>query len=277
MTTSLSRFGQHIVLFGCGNMASAMLGRWLDAGLDPAQVTAIRPSGKAVANGVKVVTTPAEAPANPDILMIGVKPQMLGDVAEDIARLVGPDTIVLSILAGVTIDDLRGRFPGAAARMRVMPNMPVRTGKGVVGLAGADGKDAARKTITRLMTPLGHVEWIDEENQFDALTALTGSGPAFVYRFVDAMRAGGERLGFDEPTALRLARATLASAAAQLEVSELTPTELAAQVASRGGMTQAGLDVLDEDARLASLMTETLRAARARGRELAALAREGQD
>jgi pyrroline-5-carboxylate reductase len=277
MTTSLSRFGQHIVLFGCGNMASAMLGRWLDAGLDPAQVTAIRPSGEPVGDGVKVVTTAAAAPVHPAILMIGVKPQMLGEVAEDIASLIGPDTIVLSILAGVTIDDLRARFPAAAARMRVMPNMPVRTGKGVVGLAGAEGKPAPRKTITRLMAPLGHVEWIEDESLFDALTALTGSGPAFIYRFVDAMRAGAERLGFDEPTALRLARATLAGAAAQLAVSDLTPTELAAQVASRGGMTQAGLDVLDEDARLASLMTETLRAARARGRELAALAREGQD
>lgn len=277
MTKSLSRFGQRIVLFGCGNMASAMLGRWLEAGLDPAQVTAVRPSGTAVGEGVKVVTTHADVPTNPDILMIGVKPQMLGDLADDIASLVGPDTIVLSILAGVTIEDLRARFAGGAARMRVMPNMPVRTGQGVVGLAGADGKDSARDTITRLMTPLGHVEWIEEEAQFDALTALTGSGPAFVYRFVDAMRAGGERLGFDTDTALRLARATLAGAAAQLAQTDLTPTELAAQVASRGGMTQAGLDVLDEDARLASLMTDTLRAARARGRELAALARGDQD
>lgn len=277
MTKSLSRFGQRIVLFGCGNMAGAMLGRWTEAGLDPALVTAIRPSGVAVGKGVRVVTTPAGTQANPDILMIGVKPQMLGELADDIAALVGPDTTVLSILAGVTTEDLRARFPQATARMRVMPNMPVRTGKGVVGLAGAEGKDAPRDTITRLMTPLGHVEWIEDEAQFDALTALTGSGPAFIYRFVDAMRAGGERLGFDTDTALRLARATLAGAAAQLADSDLSPTELAAQVASRGGMTQAGLDVLDEDARLASLMTETLRAARARGRELAVLAREGQD
>lgn len=277
MTKSLSRFGQRIVLFGCGNMAGAMLGRWLVAGLDPALVTAIRPSGEAVGKNVRVVATPDEAQANPDILMIGVKPQMLGALADDIASLVGPDTIILSILAGVTIEDLRTRFAAGAARMRVMPNMPVRTGMGVVGLAGAEGKDKPRDTITRLMSPLGHLEWIEDEAQFDALTALTGSGPAFVYRFVDAMRAGGERLGFDTDTALRLARATLAGAAAQLAESELTPTELAAQVASRGGMTQAGLDVLDEDARLASLMTDTLRAARARGRELAALAREGQD
>jgi len=277
MTHDLSRFGRRIVLFGCGNMAGAMLGRWLECGLDPASITAIRPSGESVGEGVRVVATPDKAEGNPDILMIGVKPQLLAEVADAIAALIGPDTIVLSILAGMTIDDLRTRFPDAAARLRVMPNMPVRTGQGVVGLAGAEGKDAARAAIATLMAPLGHVEWIDDESLFDALTALTGSGPAFFYRFVDAMRAGGERLGFDTETALRLARATLASAAAQIAKSDLTPTELAAQVASRGGMTQAGLDVLDEDARLTSLITETLRAARARGKELAARAREGQD
>lgn len=273
-SNDLAGFNRSLILFGCGNMTSAMLGQWLAHGLEPANINVVRPSGKPVGANIRVVTHASAAGPAADFVLIGLKPQQLAAASADIATLVGPHTVVMSILAGVTVDDLRTRFPNARARLRVMPNMPVRTGRGVVGLAGSVNKPDARAEIDRLMAPLGLIHWIEDESQFDALTALTGSGPAFVYRFVDAMRAGAERLGFDSETALKLARATLDGAAAELANPSTTPADLATRVASRGGMTQAGLDVLDDDSRLASLMTETLRAARDRGKELAALARD---
>ena len=271
MTRSLSAFDGDIVIFGAGKMAGAMLHRWLDAGLDPARITAVRKSGAPVADGV---TTVADAGALPPraVLMIGVKPQQFPALLPAIEPLAGPETLVLSILAGVTLDDLHAALPRARAHVRLMPNMPVAEGRGVIVRAGAvDAQDAAR--LDALLAPLGHVHTLDNEAGFDLVTALTGCGPAFVYRFVGALAGAATRLGLDPADADRLARATVAGAAASLAESPDTPNALADAVASPGGMTQAGLDVLDDDGRLATLLAETLRAARERGKQLAAAAR----
>lgn len=267
----LAAFDGDIVIFGAGAMAGAMLRRWLDTGLPPARVTAVRKSGVAVADGVTTLSDATALPA-PAVLLIGVKPQQLPALLPAIEPLAGPETLVLSILAGVTLADLAAALPRARAIVRLMPNMPVAEGRGVVVRAGdATGVDAARADA--LLAPLGHVHAVADEAGFDLVTALTGCGPAFVYRFVGALAGAATRLGMDPADADRLARATVAGAAASLADSPQTPHALADAVASPGGMTQAGLDVLDDNGRLAALLAETLRAARERGKQLAAAAR----
>jgi pyrroline-5-carboxylate reductase len=266
-TPTLTDWSGDIIIFGCGTMAGAMLSRWLDCGLNPARVTAVRASGVAVANGVTTVTD-ASRLTPPALLVIGVKPQMFAELAPAIAALAGPQTQILSIMAGIMIEELATALPNAGAIMRTMPNMPVASGRGVVVTATRAG-DSGNAGVAALLDTLGHVHAMTDENGFNLVTALSGCGPAFVYRFVEAMAGAGVRLGLDPADADRLARATVAGAAATMADSGQTPGELAASVASPGGMTQAGLDVLDMDGRLTALMAETLRAARDRGRELA--------
>lgn len=257
---------------GCGNMAGAMLRRWLDAGLDPALVTVIRPSGAPVAKGVTVLTAPPADGAAPAIMLLGIKPAMIDAVAPALAPLLARETLLISILAGVETPALRRRLPAPRAILRVMPNMPVAIGRGVIALHG-DGIDAdARARAEALMAPLGLVEWIDEA-LFDVVTALAGSGPAFLFRFVDALAAAGADAGLPADQAARLALATVAGAADLAERSGDSPSALADRVASPGGTTRRGLDVLDRPDALRALLRDTLTAAILRSREMAAAAR----
>lgn len=256
-----------LTLIGCGNMAGAMLERWLAAGLAPDQVKVVRPSGQAVADGVAVTTDLANIAPLDGIVMLGFKPQQLAEMAPAIAAALAPGATLVSILAGVTLADLRLLFPDRPL-VRAMPNMPVRHGEGVVMLAGDQTGDVAK-----LMASLGHAQWLEEEANFDLYTALAGCGPAYVYRFIEAMAAAGTRLGLPAEEAMTITRAMMLGAAASAYRSPLSPGELVSEVASKGGMTQAGLDVLDDDGKLVALLTDTLRAARDRGKELAELAR----
>lgn len=265
----LSGFPGPIWLVGCGNMAGAMLARWLDQGLAPDRVTAIRPSGRAPAPGVRTLTAlPSDPP--PRLLMLGVKPQKLDEVAAEVARALGRETTLVSILAGVELATLRARFPAAGRIVRAMPNTPVALGRGVVGLLGDPAPE-----VEMLMGPLGLVEHVADETRFDVLAALAGCGPAFLFRFIDALAGAGAVLGLDPDQAARLAVATVDGAAGLAASSPEPPAILADRVASPGGMTRKGLDVLDADRALASLVERTLAAAVARGREMAAAARGG--
>lgn len=262
-----------IWLYGCGNMAGAMLQGWLAAGADPARFTAIRPSGKAVAPGVRVLTALPQDEV-PALVLLGVKPQKLAEVAPVLAPLLASETVLVSILAGVEIATLRAALPTPRAIVRAMPNLPVALGKGVTGLCAdglnVEGKDA----IIALMAPLGHAEWV-EEAQMDLFAALAGSGPAFLYRFIDALGAAGAELGFAPDQASRLALATVEGAAALAAQADASPATLADRVASPGGSTRAGLNILDREAGLRALLIDTLEAAVARNREMAAEARRG--
>ncbi len=265
--SNLKAFRTPLTLIGCGNMAGAMLERWLAAGLDPALVQVVRPSGQPVADGIAVMTSvEALAPIN-GIILLGFKPQQLADIAPAVAIAAAPDATLLSILAGVSLSDLAATFPQQRC-VRAMPNMPVRHGEGIVMLAGDRQADVAM-----LMDSLGYAQWLDDEANFDLYTALAGCGPAYVYRFIEAMAAAGIRLGLPENDAVAISRAMVAGAAASAARSDLPPAVLVNQVASKGGMTRAGLDVLDDDGKLVALLTDTLRAARDRGKELAGLAR----
>jgi|SRR5690242_19899748 len=261
-----------IWLIGCGNMAGAMLSRWVESGaVDPATVTVVDPGQPRLPGGVRhVASLPDEAA--PEAVMIGVKPQMLDDIAGALAPRVKGVKLLLSILAGVEVASLARRFE-AEAIVRVMPNLPVALGHGAVGLYGADPQSEAGRAASALMAPLGTVEWIDEEGLFDAVTALSGSGPGFVYRFIDALAAAGAALGLPADQALRLATATVEGSAMMAANADETPATLADRVASKGGSTREGLNVLDRDDALQRLLVATLTAARDRNVELAAAAR----
>lgn len=260
----------HLFLVGCGNMAGQMLARWLDCGLDPARVTVLRPSGRSVADGVAVVTTyPATLPAGTTILL-GMKPYQIADVATALVPLCGADVRIVSILAGAPIADLRARFPGVRDMVRAMPNLPVGLGEGVTALFADDGTSVqAKADIGGLIEPLGLAEWIGDEALFNQVTALSGCGPAFLFRFIDALARAGEALGIPADQAARMALATVQGSANMAARASDSPGVLADRVASPGGMTREGMNVLDADDRLLTLMTDTLAAARDRGEAMA--------
>lgn len=253
-------------IVGCGNMGGAMLRGWIASGMDPAGFTVIDPGMPPVPQGVVVS---ADVPdASPETLMLAVKPQMLSDVAPGLAKAVDPETRLLSILAGVEAATLRTRFPQARKIVRVMPNTPAAIRKGVLALHGEREDE-----VTSLMARLGTVEWIADEAMFDAVTALSGSGPAFLYRFIDALAAGGVEQGLPADQALRLAVATVEGAALLAASADEDPGTLADRVASPGGSTREGLNVLDAHGKLAALVSATLAAATRRNAELAHAAR----
>ena len=262
-----------LLFVGCGNMAGAMLEGWLRAGADPAQITVVRPSGRAVAEGVRVLTALPEDEV-PAVAVLGVKPQKLDEVAPRLAPVLEAETILVSILAGVEQAALRARFAAPRTIVKAMPNLPVALGKGVVELHSDSADAAARAEVERMMEALGRVEWFEDEGLFNVASALTAAAPAFLFRFLDALAEAGAELGLPPEQARRLAAAMAEGAAALAAVSDASPEELARRVASPGGTTEAGLAVLDGPDGLRPLILRTLKASRRRGREMAEAARK---
>ncbi len=246
-----------------------MLRRWVESGIDAARFTVIDPGTPQLPEGVRHVAEPPEG--LPQAMMLGVKPQLIDKVAPLYAGR-GQVPILLSILAGVEEAALAKRFD-ARTVVRVMPNLPVALGKGVVALYTSGGEAADRDATGALMDPLGQVEWIESEDLFHVVTALAGSGPGYVYRFIAALGAGAAELGLPHDQALRFATAMVEGAAALAGDADATPGELADRVASPGGTTRAGMDVLDEGDALKRLMRATLEAAATRSEDLAGAAR----
>lgn len=262
--------GTRLWLIGAGNMGGAMLARWIECGVLPADhVTVIDPGAPAVPAGVRLVDA-IPAGESPDILVLAVKPQLLDRVAPTLADL--RPGVLISILAGVEGAVLAARI-SAAATVRAMPNLPVSLGLGVVALHSHDADEAARTRVEALLAPLGLIEWIGDEAMFHAVTALSGSGPGFVYRFIEALAVAGVSLGLPEDQAERLAIATVQGATVLAAASADPPARLADRVASAGGVTRAGLNVLDEGDAMKTLLTATLTAATRRSEEMAQEAR----
>ena len=256
-----------LVMIGAGNMGGAMLRRWIDSGVcitdDTIVVDRVAP---AVPAGVSVVVAVDALPARWQgaTVVLAVKPQQLAEVAYAVAAL--SPALLVSILAGKTHAGLHAAS-GGAPTLRAVPNLPVALGRGVVALNGDLSKEIRGK-IGALMAPLGLVEWIDDEALFDAVTALTGCGPAFTCRFVDALAKAGVALGLPADQAARLATATVEGSATMLRASGESAATLADRVASPGGSTREGLNVLDRDAALDRLIGETLMVSRDRNRAL---------
>jgi pyrroline-5-carboxylate reductase len=251
-----------------------MLHGWLDAGLPPEQVTVTRPSGAPVAEGVRVHTAPPTG-ETAHILLLGMKPQKLEESAPAAEQLIGPETIVVSILAGVELATLRARFPAARLIVRAMPNTPVALRQGFTNLISENR--AAEPEVEPLMAALGHIEWFEDEELFALAGHLSAAAPAFLYRFIDALSQSGASLGLPAEQSARLAAAMAQGAATLAATSGETPAELARRVASPGGTTEAGLKVLDGGNRLKALMLETLDASRRRGLEMAQAARTSSE
>lgn len=257
----------HLLIIGCGNMGGAMLAGWLAAGENPARFAVLDPALPETPEGVALYRTPEEARAagRHDAVLLGFKPQQLGALAPGLQGLTGAGVTLCSLLAGITRDQLHGAFPQAAAQVRVMPNLAARLNKSPVILCQAGVEASAREELFALFDTLGSAVWLEDETQFDLVTALAGSGPGFVYRFIDALAGAAVDLGLDQPTAASLALATVEGAAALASASDVDPATLADRVASPGGMTREGLNVLDKDGALRRLLTATLRATRDKG------------
>lgn len=267
----MDRFG-NILLIGCGNMAGAMLEGWLNGGMPPAAFTVVDPKRADVPAGVTLLKElPKEGRF--DVVMLGIKPQGLDEAAPAIAPLVGRGTTLFSILAGVEFDSLSARFPEAGAIVRIMPNLAAAIGKSPIALDSRGLDETGRAAVTAMMAHLGTPEWLAREDLFDSVTALAGCGPAFVYRFIDALAAGGVALGLEKGQSQRLALAMVEGAAQLAAASPFSAGELADKVASPGGSTRAGMNVLDADGALAALIAATMAASRDRNAEMAAEAR----
>ncbi|MEP3050192.1 MAG: pyrroline-5-carboxylate reductase dimerization domain-containing protein [Erythrobacter sp.] len=257
-----------LLIIGCGNMGGAMLAGWLAAGLDPSRFAVLDPAIPSVPEGV---TLHREMPMNSghDAVLLGFKPQQLAALAPGLQSATGPGVTLYSLLAGITLESLCGEFPQAAAHVRVMPNLAARIGKSPVILAQTGLDAGMRDAAFALFDKLGSALWLEDEAQFDLVTALAGSGPGFVYRFIDALAGAASDLGLDRAMSDALALSMVEGASALVSASDVSPGQLADQVASPGGMTREGLNVLDENAALQRLLTETLRKTADRGAELA--------
>ncbi|MBA4768598.1 MAG: NAD(P)-binding domain-containing protein [Porphyrobacter sp.] len=257
----------HVLIIGCGNMGGAMLSGWLAAGEVPARFSVLDPALSEAPDGVALYRDAAEVPGTHDAVLLGFKPQQLGALGPGLQGLTEGRT-VCSLLAGITLDQLAAAFPQGAGHIRVMPNLAARINKSPVILAerglDADARDAA----FALFNTLGSAVRLGDETQFDLVTALAGSGPGFVYRFIDALAGAAIDLGLDEDTAAALALATVEGASALAAASDVSPATLADRVASPGGMTREGLNVLDEAAALRRLLARTLVATRDKGAAL---------
>lgn len=256
-------------LVGCGNMAGAMVQGWQRAGVDLSGVTVIRPSGTPV-EGVRTVT--AYPDETPRFVMLGFKPQKLAEVAPDLEPRVGQETTLVSMLAGVTIMDLRARFPEAGSIIKIMPNLPVAVGEGVVPMLSEAGADP---WVGELVATLGIAVPCESEQELAAIGALASAGSAYFARFAEAMARGAADQGLDPELAQKLAIHAMLGTAAYARQEGLSMAELARRVASPKGTTEQGLAVLDAPDGLQSLVDRTLDAAIRRGRELAEEVRRG--
>jgi pyrroline-5-carboxylate reductase len=256
-------------MIGCGNMASAMLRRWLASGVVAAEdVDVVNRQHRLLPVGVRQARHLPDAPP-PDAVILGIKPQQLEEVAPAHRARVAAAPLLISMLAGAAPERLAAAFPGPVP-IQTMPNLPVELGRGVVAVHAPEAPPAARAVVDRLLSPLGLVEWFDDAARFAAAGALSGTAPAFLFRFVDALAAGGVAIGLSREEATAMALAAIDGAAAMALGSERSPAALADAVASPGGMTRAGLDVLDREHALSALLEETLRAVARRGAEMAA-------
>jgi pyrroline-5-carboxylate reductase len=263
---------ERLWLIGCGNMAGAMLSRWIDSGQIAADaVDVVNRHDRELPGGVRQARVLPDGPP-PDAIMLGMKPQQIDEIVAAHGDAIARAPVLISILAGVEETTLAERFPGPAI-VRAMPNLPVALGKGVVVLHARTAPESVKESVAALMAPLGLVEWTDDEAMYGALGTLEGCGPAFLFLFIDALAKGGEALGIPTDQAARLALATVDGAAAMAAGANARPATLADRVASPGGSTRQGLNVLDRDEALVKLLTETLVAARRRGEEMAAEAK----
>ena len=262
-------------LVGCGAMGGALAERWAAFGLGFPRLAIIDPAPRGpVPAGLRLLAAPADAAGlapGPTAVVLAVKPQQLREAAQALAPWLVHPPLIVSVLAGVRLSTLAALLPGGRL-VRAMPNLPARIGKGVTVLHAPALDAADRAQAEWLFRTAGEVIWLDDETRFDAVTALSGSGPAYVFRMIEAMAGAGEAAGLEAGLAETLARMTVIGTAALAEAGGESAAALRQQVTSPGGTTEAGLDALDGAGALSALMRATVRAASERARVLAAQA-----
>ena len=259
-----------LVLLGCGKMGSAMLAGWLKRGLPATSVWVLdpKPSDWLQSTGVHLNDGLPEAPA---VALIAVKPQMMGDALPGLAALGNGSTLFLSVAAGTPIAAFEAAFGAQSPVIRAMPNTPAAVGRGITAIIGNPHTSEADLDLAdELLSAVGQVVRLDDESQIDAVTGVSGSGPAYVFHLIETLAAAGEAQGLAPELAMQLAKATVAGAGALAEEAEEDPAQLRVNVTSPNGTTQAALEVLmDEQTGFPPLLKRAVKAAADRGRELA--------
>jgi pyrroline-5-carboxylate reductase len=261
-----------LLLVGAGKMGGALLHGWLRLGLEPSQIYVVDPQPgpemKADLDRQGVALNPDEM-EQPKVVLLAVKPQILAPVLKAIALHVGKDTLVISILAGATLGALDAGLPPRTAIIRTMPNTPAAIGRGVtVMIANAEVTPEQRALASRLMEAVGEIAWISDEGLMDAVTAVSGSGPAYVFLLAEALARAGVKAGLAPELSAKLAAATVAGSGELMHRSGTAPETLRKNVTSQGGTTAAALEVLMAPDGLEWLMTAAVKAAAERSREL---------
>jgi pyrroline-5-carboxylate reductase len=259
-----------IVLCGAGKMGTALLEGWLQSGLAPDRIVVLEPhpAPAIAARGVRL-NPHAGTLENVAAIVIAVKPQVAAETLSALAPMTGPATVVVSVMAGRTLQFLAGALPHAGALVRAMPNTPAAIGRGITVAVPLHASEATRELAYRLLLATGTVEWVADETLMDAVTAVSGSGPAYVFLLAEALTQAGVAAGLPQPLAAKLARETVAGAGELLRHSPLDAATLRENVTSPGGTTAAALEVLMRADGLPALLREAVAAATERSRKLA--------
>ena len=260
-----------VVLVGAGKMGLAMARGWIAAGLPPGSLVLVDPQpGEATAafardHDIRLLDSPVGILVH--VLVLAVKPQLVRQVVAEIAPAIGPHTLVLSIAAGIPVATLAETLD-TSRFVRAMPNTPAQVGKGITGAVGRGITDADRAAAQALLAAMGEVLWLDDEADIDGVTAISGSGPAYVFFMVEALAGAARKQGFDADQSMQLARQTVVGAAALLQAEALPAAQLRENVTSPNGTTAAALSVLMGPDGLEQLMDRAVTAARRRSEEL---------
>jgi pyrroline-5-carboxylate reductase len=271
--SDFANLSETILLVGAGRMGGAMIEGWLRLGMDARNVAVIEPQPTSeisalAARGLRLNPAPGAA-GKVAAAVVAVKPQVAPEAVPPLRTFLDAETVVVSIMAGRTLRFLEDVLPGAAL-VRAMPNTPAAIGRGItVAVANARVAPARRALVDALLSAVGEVRWVDDEALMDAVTALSGSGPAYVFLLAEAMAQAGVAAGLPAALAATLARATVAGAGELLHRSPLDAATLRQNVTSPGGTTAAALDVLMAPDGLEPLLTKAIAAATRRSRELA--------
>ncbi|MDW4497344.1 pyrroline-5-carboxylate reductase [Sulfitobacter sp. D35] len=261
---------QGLVLLGCGKMGSAMLAGWLDRGLPATSVWVVDPHPSDWVRGTGVHVN-ADLPAAPAVVIVAVKPQIMAEALPTLQAMGEGETVFVSIAAGTTISHFEKTLGAGTPIVRAMPNTPAAISRGITAIVGNDRAGAtALDEAEALLRAVGAVVRLEDESQIDAVTGVSGSGPAYVFHMIESMAAAGEAEGLAPELALQLAKATVAGAGALAMEADEHPSQLRRNVTSPNGTTQAALEVLmDESDGLPTLLKRAVRAATERSRELA--------
>jgi pyrroline-5-carboxylate reductase len=275
--SDMSALSGPVLLVGCGKMGGALLGGWLDQGIAADQVVVVEPAldadRSAVPPGVTVLADAAGIAADftPAVVIFAVKPQVMGDVVPSYGRFVAGGAVFLSIAAGTLISFFEANLGDGAAVVRVMPNTPAAVRRGMSVLCANSHASAAQQELCGgLMAAVGDTAWLDDESLMDAVTAVSGSGPAYVFYLIECLAQAGVEVGLDPELSARLALQTVAGSGELARLSDDDAAQLRINVTSPGGTTQAALQVLMADGGLQPLMTTAVEAAEKRGKELGA-------